>query len=252
MTFAYINIECMAKGGWKEYFVFSKKERTAVFILLLIVAVVIALPLFFPAKKLELSIDENLQQQLDKYQQQHPEYNHSNAYSDSIPSSDTVHQTKTTTKLFQFDPNTLDEDGFKQLGLSNKVTHTIISYRSKGGYFKTPQDIKKIYGLSATDAEKLIPYIKIAAIAKNRDYKYEEKETSSKPASASDTYHTININTATAEEWKTLPGIGDVISNRIVKYRNSMGGFKSVDDVKKTYGLGDSTFKLIRPYLILK
>jgi len=31
-----------------------------------------------------------------------------------------------------------------------------------------------------------------------------------------------------------------------------MGGFKSVDDVKKTYGLSDSTFNLLRPYLILK
>ena len=251
MTLAYINTECMARSVWKEYFVFSKKERTAVFILLLIVAVVIALPLFFPAKKLELSVDENLQQQLDKYQQQHPEYNQSNIYSDSVPSSDTTHQTKTSAKLFQFDPNTLNEDGFTELGLNNKVVHTIINYRNKGGYFKIPQDIKKIYGLSATDAERLIPYIKIASGKNTTNYITKETETFNKPTTIN-TYHNININTATAEEWKTLPGIGDVLGNRIVKFRNSMSGFKSVDDVKKTYGLSDSTFKLIRPYLILK
>ncbi len=249
MTLAYINSECMTRSSWKEYFIFSKKERNAVFILLVIVAFIIALPLFFPAKKLELSIDENLQQQLDKYQQQHPEYNHSNIYSDSVPSSDTVHQTKIGSKLFQFDPNTLDEEGFKQLGFSNKVIHTIINYRTKGGYFKTPQDIKKIYGLQPADAEKLIPYIKIASATNDKNYKPEAKQTFNKPISVTNTYHAININTATAEEWKTMPGIGDVLANRLVKFRNSMGGFKSVDDVKKTYGLSDSTFKLIRPYL---
>ncbi len=241
----------MIKNIWKDYFTFSKKERNAVFILLFILAIIIMLPLFFPAKKLSITIDEKLQQQLDSLQQRRSVSNVS--YVDSIPSTDSIKQKNTQVKLFPFDPNTLDEQGFKQLGLSDKVIHTIINYRSKGGYFKAPQDIKKIYGLSSTDAERLIPYIEIASAAKNNNYKNDVKQNENEPA-VSDTnyYHTININTATAEEWKTLPGIGDVIANRIVKFRNSMGGFKSVDDVKKTYGLSDSTFNIIRPYLILK
>jgi competence ComEA-like helix-hairpin-helix protein len=240
----------LMKPIWKDYFTFSKKERNAVFILMGVLAVIIALPLFIPPKKLQISIDENLQRQLDKYTQQNPRYSYV-AY-DSVPSADTVHQINTSIKLFQFDPNTLDEQGFKELGLSDKVVHTIINYRNKGGYFKTPQDFKKIYGLSNTDAEQLIPYIKLTA-AKNNNYKKEEKQPIDKPAASNTNYyHTININSATAEEWKTLPGIGDIIANRILKFRNSMGGFKSVDDVKKTYGLSDSTFNLIRPYLILK
>lgn len=242
----------MVKSTWKEYLIFSKKERNAVFILLLITAVVIVLPYFIPPRKLEISIDENLQQQLDAYQQQHPEHNSGYINYDSIPSSDSIHKNNVSKKLFQFDPNTLNEDGFRELGLTDKVIHTIINYRNKGGHFKTPQDIKKIYGLSSADAERLIPYITITATANNKFYKPDEKKIADKPATSGNTYHTININTATADEWKTLPGIGDVISSRIVKFRNSMGGFKTVDDVKKTYGLSDSTFKLIRPYLILK
>jgi len=239
------------KSIWKDYFTFSKKERNAVFILISILAVIIVLPLFVPAKKLDIKIDTKLQQQLDSLQQTHSQYK--NDYTDTVPTKDSVLHTDVSIRLFPFDPNTLDEQGFKQLGLSDKVIHTIINYRSKGGYFKTPQDIKKIYGLSNANAERLIPYIKIASAAKNNNYKNDVKQDENKlPASNTNYYHTININTATAEEWKTLPGIGDVIANRIVKFRNSIGGFKSVDDVKKTYGLSDSIFNLIRPYLILK
>lgn len=241
----------MIKSIWKDYFTFSKKERNAVFILLVVLGIIILLPLFFPAKKLHIRIDEKLQQQLDSLQQSESQQNKN--YVDSIPSSDSTQQKNNPLTLFPFDPNTLNEQGFKQLGLSDKVIHTLINYRNKGGYFKTPQDIKKIYGLSNADAERLIPFIKIASTNKNHDYKNDTKPASEKtPPSNKDYYHAININTATAEEFKTLPGIGDVLANRIVKFRNSMGGFKSVDDVKRTYGLSDSTFNLIRPYLILK
>jgi competence ComEA-like helix-hairpin-helix protein len=241
----------MIKNIWKDYFTFSKKERNAVCIVLFILAIVIMLPLFFPAKKLSITIDEKLQQQLDSLQQKRSISNVS--YIDTIPSSDSGNLKTSPVTLFPFDPNTLDEQGFKQLGLSDKVVRTIINYRNKGGYFKTPQDIKKIYGLSTADAERLIPYIKITSTNKNNNYKNNVGQATGKSASSNTNYyHTIHINTATAEEWKTLPGIGDILANRIVKFRNSMGGFKSVDDVKKTYGLSDSTFNLIRPYLVLK
>ena len=63
----------MMKQIWKDYFTFSKKERNAVFILIFILAVILVLPLFVPAKKMQITIDENLQQQLDRYLQQHPQ-----------------------------------------------------------------------------------------------------------------------------------------------------------------------------------
>ena len=145
----------------------------------------------------------------------------------------------------------MDEDGFAKLGLNQKIIHTIINYRNKGGYFKTPEDIRKIYGLSKADADRLISYVRIAASNKTQT---SPKKIEPPAAVQSETHQfkKININTATTEDWKAFPGIGDVIANRIIKYRTSMGGFKSVEQVGKTYGLSDSVFKQIKPYLFLK
>lgn len=47
----------------------------------------------------------------------------------------------------------------------------------------------------------------------------------------------ININAATADEWQKIKGIGPVLSERIIGYKNILGGFSSVDQLKEVYGL---------------
>lgn len=149
-------------------------------------------------------------------------------------------------RLFEFDPNTLDEAGFITLGLPARTARTIINYRNKGGRFRTAEDLRKIYSLQKEDADRIIPYAKIRtqdgnAIVAGNDH---PKKVYQKPPVA-----TLDINTATAEDWKALPGIGDILSVRIVKFRQSIGGFTSIEQVAKTYGLKDSTFQFIKPYL---
>ena len=56
----------------------------------------------------------------------------------------------------------------------------------------------------------------------------------------------ININTATAEELQTLPGIGPVTAKRIEAHRTSEGKFSSVEDIKNVKGIGESLYGNIR------
>jgi competence protein ComEA len=234
----------MANNSWKDYLTFTKRERITVFILLTILALSIFVPYFYARTFKPPAVDTVLQKQLDSVLGNIQE----DSLSNDLGSNEQPKHFDDSIKLFYFDPNTLDAAGFKQLGLKDKTIQTIINYRNKGGHFKTAEDIQRIYGLRVDDANRIIPYIKIESngAKTNDETSYKAEEEKPKPL-----IKTIDVNTATEEDFKALPGIGDVLSKRIVKFRNSINGFKSVDDIKKTYGLSDSTFQIILPYLTI-
>lgn len=62
--------------------------------------------------------------------------------------------------------------------------------------------------------------------------------------------HRIDINTASAAELATLPGIGDSKAKAIVEYR-AVDPFRTVEDLKKVKGIGDKTFESLRPNLMV-
>ncbi|MER7008263.1 ComEA family DNA-binding protein [Dactylosporangium sp. NPDC000555] len=56
----------------------------------------------------------------------------------------------------------------------------------------------------------------------------------------------VNLNTATVAELQTLPGIGDVLAQRIVEFRDRHGGFRSVTDLRQVEGIGDAKFRQLK------
>lgn len=59
----------------------------------------------------------------------------------------------------------------------------------------------------------------------------------------------INLNSATKEELKTIPGIGDVTAQRILDYREENGSFSSIEELKNVERIGDKTFEKIKEYV---
>jgi competence protein ComEA len=72
-------------------------------------------------------------------------------------------------------------------------------------------------------------------------------EPATDTAGASD--GTVNINTATAAELEALPGIGDVMAQRIVDYRAENGAFATVEDLQNVQGIGPVLLDNIRAYV---
>lgn len=150
--------------------------------------------------------------------------------------------------VFPFDPNTASKEDLLRLGLKPALAERLLRYREKGGVFRRKSDFQKLHGLSDADYERLEPYIAIAqpeAIAAVRPTAY------SGGASGSNAFgpRPIDINTADANAWTTLPGIGNARANSILKFRDRLGGFFSMEQVGETFGLPDSIFQQIRPWL---
>lgn len=153
--------------------------------------------------------------------------------------------------LFAFDPNTASENDFVRLGLSPKVAHTILNYRNKGGKFYQKEDFAKIYTLREEDFKRLLPYIHIAGGGKpiyNRSGytpHYNDRKGNYSPYPAK-TNEPVQINNCTPEQLMALRGIGTGYASRILKYRDILGGYVRVEQLKEVYGMNDSLYEAIK------
>ena len=138
-----------------------------------------------------------------------------------------------TPEYFLFDPNKATDDQFLRLGLSVKQIATIRKYLDKGGVFRSKEDFLKIRVISANQKNNLADWIVIESLQKVMP----EKNLAPKST-------TIEINTADSVQLKQMPGIGSVLSKRIVKYRDLLGGFYSISQLKEVYGLTEQTISL--------
>ncbi|HTO15558.1 MAG TPA: helix-hairpin-helix domain-containing protein [Edaphocola sp.] len=169
------------------------------------------------------------------------------------------------TKPFRFDPNAATEQEFLNLGLNERVARAIINYRAKGGVFYKKEDFAKIYNLSQQDFERLLPYIKIdkeklPSKFSSNDKSFSKKEEYLQKSENSNNYYNnytkklnqaINVNKATAQDLRTLKGIGEVYSNKIIQHRERLGGFVNPEQIKEIYGFPDSLFMAIKDLLII-
>ncbi len=249
----------MWKKFVKDYLRFTKKDRVGVMVLLALIFLVVLLPYIWPVKKIPAPNKqevEKLRRQMLQLQQADSagnQYTEEPTFSQKYASSKKHPSEKST--LFYFDPNTLDPAGWKRLGIRDKTAATIQNYLAKGGRFRRPEDIGKIYGLFKDDYARLLPWVKIAGTtAAAADEKYEKKEYAAveKPVYPEKRFAApaiIDINTADTAAFIALPGIGSKLAARIVNFRDKLGGFYGVQQVAETYGLPDSTFDRIKPLL---
>ena len=69
------------------------------------------------------------------------------------------------------------------------------------------------------------------------------------PVSVPPAQEKVNINTADASALESLPGIGPVIAQRIVEYRQTYGLFRTIDQIKDVSGIGEATFAELEPWI---
>ena len=249
----------MQKRGSNNYFNFTRKERTGTVFLLFIILLLTTMPLIYSLLFKEKIINAgNIENELavlrikqkDSTRKYYPKnFDEDNYQHYDSPSGKKTSPYSFTGTLFNFDPNTISAAQWKKLGVRDKTINTIQHFIAKGGKFRQPDDIKKIWGLHEDEIDRLLPYIKIEETVSSSGPVKQESLFKNVPKKQS--VEMIDINMADTTALILLPGIGSKLSNRIINFRDKLGGFYSVEQVAETFGLPDSVFQKIRPLLIL-
>jgi DNA uptake protein ComE-like DNA-binding protein len=214
------------QSGWKSYFIFSKKEQRGIMVLGIILLGTMLLGILFPRK--ETSINSTAQQR---------------------------------GPLFYFDPNTMDSITAIRLGIPSRQVITLMRYRNKGGRFYRKEDLAKLYGLKKDLVEKLIPYVVIKNLDRNTTYRkmvdYDYQKFGNRIGLVKDDGNknlnewSIDINLADEKQWAAKTKLSPAIIQNIIRYKNYLGGFTNLNQIKKVYGFTEANYYLLKPHLQL-
>ncbi len=138
-----------------------------------------------------------------------------------------------TREVFPFNPNYMTDYKGYTLGMSSEEVDRLFAYRNKNKYVNSAEDFQLVTKISDSLLVQIKPYLKFSKWRKV--YSTEHNGTPKKTSAPS--IFRKDINVATAEELVVVNGIGEVLSKRIVKFRNRLGGFISKDQLQDVYGL---------------
>ncbi len=150
---------------------------------------------------------------------------------------------------YLFDPNNVSWDELTQVGLRDRVASSWIAWRNSGKVFQSKEDIAAVYGISSQELEMVLPHILWDSDAEGRAVSIDEnQETKMQLSNADDILRDdkvsrkVNLNHADQLSLEALPGIGHVLSERIIRYRQLLGGFYIIDQLLEVYGLNESHY----------
>ena len=212
------------------YFVMTAEQWLGVVVLVvLVVGTLMVVKRFQPPKEDEtVWVNDSTKSQFADYQEKQ----------DSIRKAQWSRQRDTIAiRMEVFDPNTADSSTLVHLGFKPWQAKNMVKYRAAGGKYRKPEDLKKLYGMTDSMFQALTPYIYIAreevdsvavdSLRKDSLPRWEEENK--------DTI--LNLRTADTVELKMIHGIGSYRARQIVRYREQLGGFVSVEQVLEAKGM---------------
>jgi len=232
----------------RKWFSFSKGERVAIITILAVILVLILACLFRPSRKtlsdaslhnldslLELrqaAIEQQQLQQAEKPQEVaelHP---------------------------FPFNPNTITEEEWLQMGLTDRQVRNIMNYKAKGGKFYSKNDLGKLYTISEEEFAQLEPFIVLPEVSRGASSKPSSKKQGTpsyeeKPKPEKKAIPIVDLNTVDSTTLVELPQIGPYTAVRVIEFREKLGGFVDKEQLRDVKGMDDARFSAIQPYINL-
>ncbi len=233
-----------------QYFGFSKTETNGFIVLMAIVLLLLLMPIIFKfwAQAPQITADgraDSLRARLEHQLQ-------------------LLQQPDSTPAPFAFNPNKSPYDTLVAVGIPQYLARRIVNYRNKGGHFKQPEDLKRIYDFPDSLYQRLQAYIVLPPPPSTKyTAQYRPRQGfNNQPAYQPTGFDTAaSFSTRPRQRWQPKPfdinltdtaslmaiyGIGPGYSRRIMKYRARLGGFISTDQLAEVWGMPDSTVQAVQ------
>jgi competence protein ComEA len=227
----------------KDYFSFSRNERNGIGLLLIIILVLlIALQLTQYMVKVKKADFSAFQKEVAEFE----------ASIDSTSNDKNIANPRRNLPMaidegFTVDPATATDQEWIKLGLTGHQVITLRHYLSKGGKLSKPEDLKKIYGIKDHQYNVISPHLKFeskTSESANRPLFIKSKSENNKNI-------LVELNSADTFSILAVPGIGKVFANRIIRYRNQLGGFHDKNQLLEVYGFDSVMFGKISPIVLI-
>ncbi|TAE35223.1 MAG: hypothetical protein EAY66_09485 [Sphingobacteriales bacterium] len=222
----------------KGYFTISKREFNGMLVFVIVMIAVFLVPFVYDKLMVEpvrvkIEVLQPAINQIEKntYQLKQSNYSNKGKHYKGV--------------LFNFNPNTLNLQGWVKLGLTDKQASSVLKYVAKGGKFYTKADVKKMYAISPANYDRFEPYIQIP---ENSNPNSPANTYASTPTIPNKTIENVlvEINAADSATLTTIKGIGPAFASRILKYRNRIGGFSGVAQLREVYGIDSLKYDQIK------
>ncbi len=156
------------------------------------------------------------------------------------------------------DLNTASVEQLQTLpGIGPSKARAIVEYREKQPFSK-PEDIMNVSGIGPKTFEKIKDRITVSTVntvnmANNSPSTIQSttQNNQSQNGNKNISPEKININTANLEELQKLPGIGPSKAQAIIDYREKVGEFKSIEEIKNVKGIGEKTYEKLKELITI-
>lgn len=157
-------------------------------------------------------------------------------FQNEIDSLKQIELEKRKPKIFPFNPSFLTDYRGYLIGMSTEEIDRLLEHRANGKYINSAKEFQQVTRISDSLLKTIEPYFKFPDWVKNKKLNSNKKYTSNKPGKP-ETFTIQELNTASAQDLTSVNGIGEKLSQRIVKYRNKLGGFLVNEQLYEVYNL---------------
>ena len=226
---------------FKSHFWYQKGQRNGIFILIILIIIfqfIIVFVDFSPEEKVNIHTPKLM------------------AFGHQIDSLKKNNLENRKLKIFPFNPNYITDYKGAQLGMSLVEIDKLLAFRKTGKFINSKKEFQKVTTISDSLLNSISSYFKFPDWVVKRKQNMQlstSRDTRLFTEKSKYIVTSTDINLAVKEDLKTINGIGEKLSERIIKYRSKLQGFSTPNQLYEVWGLGtEVVVKLLLVFKVIK